>query len=497
MDESGGLSRAEFLVLQEQLIALRNRNYELQESLQKKNQEIATLMSPKSEALQFATKLMNRREKEKELAQKYETQLDALRMKLTTQEEEFRLQQETLLSELNKVVCQNEDMHKELQQSRAAGSFCPQEGLSSELDLSLSEGGSIENASLQRVSCDNQTCESEGKADIVAKLEQAELNLLEKETLVSALEHKDKVDELTHAVEGSRLDNGRFSSLIQEQQEQIARLKEELQLSNHKRIMCENVSDSQSLFDRDLLEKEISSIMDRISLNEEEVRKLTSEKEAESLLRKLHSLKENHENEVQVLKNESAILCDEELEDRLERFESEREEMRQKIVSLESSLSAKEEDKALSLKKQAAVIKELQRAIREEKKRADSMERFGRCSYEEKEWHLVDEMDAKSAQTLDGVGSRSVSSASALESDNVELINRLTSLQKTHADTLDKVSTLESENARLCREIEEKSEIIEHWIRKKPLKFGTGFESPRKSEGTEEEFVRCNYVNAD
>uniref|UniRef100_A0A0K0CTF6 Cerebellar degeneration-related protein 2-like n=1 Tax=Angiostrongylus cantonensis TaxID=6313 RepID=A0A0K0CTF6_ANGCA len=103
MDESGGLSRAEFLVLQEQLIALRNRNYELQESLQKKNQEIATLMSPKSDALQFATKLMNRRDKEKELVQKYEIQLDTLRMKLTTQEEEFRLQQETLLSELNKV----------------------------------------------------------------------------------------------------------------------------------------------------------------------------------------------------------------------------------------------------------------------------------------------------------------------------------------------------------------------------------------------------------
>ncbi|VDM69833.1 unnamed protein product [Strongylus vulgaris] len=103
MSASGGLSREEFLVLQEQLIALRNRNYELQECLQKKNQEIAQLSSPKSEALQFASKLMNRRDKEKELAQKYEGELDALRVKLTTQEEEFRLQQETLISELNKV----------------------------------------------------------------------------------------------------------------------------------------------------------------------------------------------------------------------------------------------------------------------------------------------------------------------------------------------------------------------------------------------------------
>ncbi|KIH58069.1 hypothetical protein ANCDUO_11730 [Ancylostoma duodenale] len=108
MSASGGLSREEFLVLQEQLIALRNRNYELQETLQKKNQEIAQLSSPKSDALQFASKLMNRRDKERELTQKYEAELDALRVKLTTQEEEFRLQQKTLITELNKELSDRE-----------------------------------------------------------------------------------------------------------------------------------------------------------------------------------------------------------------------------------------------------------------------------------------------------------------------------------------------------------------------------------------------------
>lgn len=57
MSANGGLSGEEFLVLQEQLIALRNRNYELQEALQKKNNEIAQMASPKSEALQFASKV--------------------------------------------------------------------------------------------------------------------------------------------------------------------------------------------------------------------------------------------------------------------------------------------------------------------------------------------------------------------------------------------------------------------------------------------------------
>ncbi|KAJ1363949.1 hypothetical protein KIN20_023915 [Parelaphostrongylus tenuis] len=580
MDASGGLSKEEFLILQEQLIDLRNRNYELQESLQKKNQEIATLMSPKSEALQFATKLMNRRDKEKELTQMYETQLDALRMKLTTQEEEFRLQQETLLSELNKVVCQNEGMRRELQHYKATGSFhlSPQAGPSSAVHPLISEISRIENVSSHPVSYDDQTFKAEEEASVVEKLEQVKLSLAEKEALVSALEsklleYKGKVEELDLAVEGSSLESGRLSSIIQEQQEEIDSLKEKLTLVNQRieekdsftlyvlknissiseRMKCENVSDCRSLLQRDLLDKEICSIMERISLNEEEMRRVNNEKnalqemasiqtcldetkarlaqveemrekeklkmndETESLLRKLHSLQENHENEVQMLRDETSVLCHElerkittleeagkreleerlllearyklELEDRLKCFESEREEMRQKLLSLESSLSAKEEEKALSLKKQAAIIKELQRAIKEEKKRADSMERIGRSSYDEKEWHLVDELDAKSAQTLDGACSRSVSSTSALESDNVELINRLTSLQKTHADALDRINALESENARLCREIEDKSEIIEHWIRKKPLKFGTGFESPRRPEGVLRKFL--------
>ncbi|PIO69638.1 hypothetical protein TELCIR_08531 [Teladorsagia circumcincta] len=116
MSSSGGLSKEEFLVLQEQLIALRNRNYELQEALQKKTNEVTQLSSPRSEALQFANKLINRRgeNKEKEVAQRYEAELDALRMKLTSQEEEFRLQQETLITELNKVSSETSAPSSEL-----------------------------------------------------------------------------------------------------------------------------------------------------------------------------------------------------------------------------------------------------------------------------------------------------------------------------------------------------------------------------------------------
>lgn len=54
----------------------------------------------------------------------------------------------------------------------------------------------------------------------------------------------------------------------------------------------------------------------------------------------------------------------------------------------------------MSLKKQAALVKELQRALREEKKRAESIEKHGLCCSEERGWHMVSDPDAKSAQVL-------------------------------------------------------------------------------------------------
>ncbi|VDM65985.1 unnamed protein product [Strongylus vulgaris] len=184
----------------------------------------------------------------------------------------------------------------------------------------------------------------------------------------------------------------------------------------------------------------------------------------------------------------------------------------------------------MSLKKQAALVKELQRAVREEKKRAESMEKHGMSSPEERGWHLVSDPDSRSGQTpvenlefgisflaviqigsttiasnllynevqtLDGADSRSVSSVSALESDNAELINRLTALQKTHADAMDRINLLEVENLRLNREIEEKRELIEHWIRKRPLGQGSGAYTPSKPEGSLRRFLTTTLTGDD
>lgn len=56
--ESGGLSKEEFLLVQEQLLQLKNENYELREEIKKKNAAASQHQnSPKNEALQFASKV--------------------------------------------------------------------------------------------------------------------------------------------------------------------------------------------------------------------------------------------------------------------------------------------------------------------------------------------------------------------------------------------------------------------------------------------------------
>ncbi|KAK6030070.1 hypothetical protein OSTOST_03807 [Ostertagia ostertagi] len=367
MSASGGLSREEFLVLQEQLIALRNRNYELQEALQKKTNEVSQLSSPRSEALQFANKLINRREgnKEKEIAQKYEAELDALRMKLTSQEEEFRLQQETLITELNKIVFQNEALNKELEQFKADGSIYSSPQAGRYRMLAVKSPGKIE-----------QLCKPNSP--------------------------------------------GRDARGVE-------------------RTPCKRSSEINSLLSQSATPLKVQEAHDS------ELKTMTRNHRLH-LRAKIAALEESDsklsDDKLLLLETRYQLVRPQELADREKAFKSEKEEMQRKMCSLESSLSAKDEEKALALKKQAALIKELQRAVKEEKKRAESMEKLGRCCSEERGWHLVGESGAKSAQ----------------------------------------LNALENENARLNSEISEKSELIEHWIRRRPLAQGAGVTTPSKTE---------------
>ncbi|VDD94195.1 unnamed protein product [Enterobius vermicularis] len=99
MESGTALSTDEFNRLQQQLIELRNQNYELIE----KNKQLQSQNSKSNETFRFATKFIGRKAEKQTGLGKWEEEVNALRAKLTTQEDEFRLQQSTLLAELNKV----------------------------------------------------------------------------------------------------------------------------------------------------------------------------------------------------------------------------------------------------------------------------------------------------------------------------------------------------------------------------------------------------------
>ncbi|VDN59785.1 unnamed protein product [Dracunculus medinensis] len=109
------ISEEEFFRLQEQLIDLRNKNYELIEENQRQRNCINSFASKGNETFLFASKLIGRRNDKLE-NDKYEEEIFTLRKKLSLQEEEFRLQQTTLLSELNKVMKRCEMLESKLKE---------------------------------------------------------------------------------------------------------------------------------------------------------------------------------------------------------------------------------------------------------------------------------------------------------------------------------------------------------------------------------------------
>uniref|UniRef100_A0A0N5ARU7 Cnn_1N domain-containing protein n=1 Tax=Syphacia muris TaxID=451379 RepID=A0A0N5ARU7_9BILA len=92
------LSGDEFCQLQKQLIDLKNTNFELME----RNRQLQMQQQKSNGSFRFASKLIGRKNDKQNMTGKWEDEINSLRTKLTTQEEEFRLQQSTLLAELNK-----------------------------------------------------------------------------------------------------------------------------------------------------------------------------------------------------------------------------------------------------------------------------------------------------------------------------------------------------------------------------------------------------------
>ncbi|GMR47659.1 hypothetical protein PMAYCL1PPCAC_17854 [Pristionchus mayeri] len=159
-----------------------------------------------------------------------------------------------------------------------------------------------------------------------------------------------------------------------------------------------------------------------------------------------------------------------ELMNQVESLRRENEDLQRRVSHLELDVKTKENEKIIALKKQQAIVKELKKMAQDEKRRADSLEKSreaaGTPTLHGGDGSIADSSYRSRSMTD---GQESVSSIGMLESDNIELINRIADLQRNHGEALHKISLLESTNLSLTKENQEKNLVIEEWVRTRPL----------------------------
>ncbi|KAJ8047571.1 GRIP1-associated protein 1 [Holothuria leucospilota] len=152
MSIAQGLSDEEFQRMQAQLLELRTSNYQLKDQCRKYENELANLKSSATEQakeLEKATKAVSKSKKAKEF-ESLLNENDSLQRKLQSQEEDFRLQNSTLIEELSKLCTANEELEKKLA-DRGQGDS-PDGGINSETSKQQDETRQLQamNAALQK-----------------------------------------------------------------------------------------------------------------------------------------------------------------------------------------------------------------------------------------------------------------------------------------------------------------------------------------------------------
>ncbi|XP_071511717.1 GRIP1-associated protein 1-like [Diadema antillarum] len=110
------LSDDEFQRMQSQLLELRTSNYQLKDHSKKLENELNRLRQTSAaneKELEKATKVIARSKKAKDVEALF-AENDSLQRKLQSQEEDFRLQNSTLIEELSKLCATNEQLEKEI-----------------------------------------------------------------------------------------------------------------------------------------------------------------------------------------------------------------------------------------------------------------------------------------------------------------------------------------------------------------------------------------------
>lgn len=523
------LSAEEFERMQAQLLELRTENYRLSDQLRRSSTELAGLRQ-KVQTLDKDLAKANKALSKSKKAQEVEALLGETRMlqgKLQSQEDDFRLQNSTLLRELAKLCAQIEGLEKENQRLRDGGGPGPPPtdplGTSGPpQDRGDGDGGVLPAPmeAPQEPPKELQTAEEGGaggedtpNGDPPAPTTEEELSRLQAEVaeLTNELRKKDESLQQLRA-EKEALSNTRRAEAEQEiweLQEQKRQLREELEaaaqvekgLREQSETLTRELQEVQSR--RDALQAQLQER----SQEQEELRQRleaaeNTQGDTEQRLRQAQELlelqaqehmaatrahREQHRAELEGRVGElRALLGDAERQRELQ--EAEGRALRQELKDVRDGQRILE-------KKGSAALKDLKRQLQLERRRADRLqERLQELLTPTRIRSGLEELGLESGSPGRGPGGDS-SSVSSLGRESsapevAELFQRLAQSQQERWLLEEKVRHLEVSSASMAEDLCRKSAIIESFVRDSRLEAAGPPVAPRRGAGPGEEGLR-------
>lgn len=240
---AASLSEDEFQRMQEQLLELRTKNYTLGEKNLRIQSELLQnnkLLEDLRKELSKCQKVISRSKNAKEIEQLVQEN-DVLQQKLQMQEDEFRLQNETLMKEVSALVLSNEELEKNLNLLKAqqlTSTFTENQN-----DLIKLEA---ENSALRKLLSTEEKDDAEGSSHKFS-IKELELNLEtvveEKRLLQINISKMEK--EFGEQLLKIKSENEKLSEKLKKKQESFLNLQEEKeQLYNTNKLAFENLQKS-------------------------------------------------------------------------------------------------------------------------------------------------------------------------------------------------------------------------------------------------------------
>ncbi|XP_068191143.1 GRIP1-associated protein 1 isoform X3 [Antennarius striatus] len=385
MAMSQALSEEEFHRMQAQLLELRTQNYQLSDDLRKNTSEL-TALRQKNVVLERdfvkAQKALNKSKKAQEV-EALLSENEMLQGKLHSQEEDFRLQNSTLMAELSKLCMQIEQLEQENQGLKSGSTPNPSSSpVDGELLRLQAENSALQKKIKALQELQSVTTETDGSAsangvsDVPGKGEEPAVEAANEKPEQTETEHSVKrLHELEMALnteqEEKRLLREQIHSLEASRQAEITRLQDDImKLSDKLKKKQESFQRLQG--EKEALYNDSRTKIDEINHRKEDelkatnirIQKLQSDvmaanQTAAELREQLQSKEKEHELTVHTLKdqvaNQSAVS-----QEQVDSILQENDALRTNLAALEQIQTAKTQEMNLLREQQEALAAEIQ-----------------------------------------------------------------------------------------------------------------------------------------